>query len=89
MRYIINTLKMLGWLIVIAPANGALMAHEFWIDPLIFELPADAPLVADIRVDRISAARPMHIIHHSSDALIWSHLKAHNRCLGDLATGPR
>ena len=50
MRYIINTLKMLGWLIVIAPANGALMAHEFWIDPVIFELPADAPLVADIRV---------------------------------------
>lgn len=41
---------MLGWLIVIAPANGALMAHEFWIDPVIFELPADAPLVADIRV---------------------------------------
>ena len=50
MRYIINTLKMFGWLIVIAPANGALMAHEFWIDPVIFELPADAPLVADIRV---------------------------------------
>jgi len=50
MRYIINTLKMLGWLIVIAPASGALKAHEFWIDPVAFQLPVDAPLVADIRV---------------------------------------
>ena len=50
MRQLLNTLKMLGCFIVTAPIGGALIAHEFWIDPVAFQLPIGAPLVADIRV---------------------------------------
>lgn len=50
MRQLLTTLKMLGCFIVTAPIGGALIAHEFWIDPVAFQLPIGAPLVADIRV---------------------------------------
>ncbi|MGI1660894.1 DUF4198 domain-containing protein [Palleronia sp. KMU-117] len=36
------------------------MSHEFWIDPVEFQLPADAPIVADLRVGQafVGASQP-------------------------------
>lgn len=45
-----KTTKLLGLLSLSAAFGKALSAHEFWIDPVAFNLPRSAPLVADIRV---------------------------------------
>ena len=50
MRPLLNASKILGWLAVTAPICTLLSAHEFWIDPVAFEIPQGDPLVANIRV---------------------------------------
>ena len=50
MRPLFNTFKMLGLLTATAPICTVLSAHEFWIDPVVFEIPHGDPLVANIRV---------------------------------------
>jgi hypothetical protein len=39
-----------SWTAALLLSAGPLCAHEFWIEPHVFELPRNAPLVADLRV---------------------------------------
>ena len=49
MRPLLIILKMLGLLAVTVPIGTTLSAHEFWIDPVAFEIRQGDPLVANIR----------------------------------------
>jgi hypothetical protein len=52
MRPLSIILKMLGLLAVPLPIGTMLSAHEFWIDPVAFEISQGDPLVANIRVGK-------------------------------------
>jgi uncharacterized GH25 family protein len=52
MRPLSIILKILGLLVVTVPIGTTLSAHEFWIDPVEFEIPKGDPLVANIRVGK-------------------------------------
>ena len=52
MRPLLIILKMLGLLAVTVPICTTLSAHEFWIDPVAFEIRQGDPLVANIRVGK-------------------------------------